>query len=157
MKFLVTKELAHVALLKNLMVTVCVALFFYLGLDVVVHGYVLGFDVDGILSSLYGNAEEYIEPILIDSLLLQVHIDLFMSLFSLLILSSIYIRLFAELKSSKYLVHVVLFLGLLSPLLLMLAYFTSEVWVFVWLFSFILGHLLAMYMSLTIVKKLLIK
>ena len=157
MKFLVTKELTHVALLKNLMIAVCIALFFYLGLDVAMHGYILGFDVDSILSTLHGNAEEYIEPILIDSLLLQVHIDLFMSLFALLILSSIYIRLFAELKSSKYLVHAVLFLSLLSPVLLMLAYFTSEVWVFVWLFSFILGHLLAMYMSLTIVKKLLIK
>ncbi len=157
MKFLVTKELSHVALLQNLMVAVCIALFFYLGLDVAVHGYVLGFDVDGILSTLYGNEEEYIESILVDSLLLQVHIDLFMALFSLLILSSIYIRLFAELKSSRYLVHVVLFLGLLSPVLLMLAYFTSEVWAFVWLVSFMLGHLLAVYMSLTIVKKLLIK
>jgi len=157
MKFLISKELSQATLLKNLMLAVCVALFFYLGLDVLLHAYVFGFDLSSISSTLYGNTEEFIEPILLDTLLLQVHIDLFMSLFSMMIIASIYIRLYSEDSFTKILVHTLFVLGLVAPLLLVVAYFTEMVVVYVWLIGFILGHLLAMYMSLTIVKKLLIK
>ncbi len=87
MKFLVSKDLEHSRLLTNLMVGVCAALFFYLGLDILLHGYVLGTDMTSVVNTLYGNMEEFIEPILIDTLLLQVHIDLFMSLFTIMIIS----------------------------------------------------------------------
>ncbi|RLA59375.1 MAG: hypothetical protein DRQ78_10690 [Epsilonproteobacteria bacterium] len=157
MKFLLKKDLDHSTLIAKLMLGVSVALFFYLGLDLVLHGYVLGFDMGSISSTLYGNAEEFIEPILIDTLLLQVHIDLFMSLFSIMIIASIYIRLFSEKKSSKSLVHILFILGLLAPEVLILAYFTSVLFVYVWLASFILWHLLAMWMSLHSIKRLLFK
>jgi len=157
MKFLVTKDLQHSTLLGNLMAGVSVALFFYLSLDVVLHAYVIGSDMESISNTLYGNVEEFIEPILIDSLLLQVHIDLFMSLFSIMIIASIYIRLYSDKSVTKWLVHTLFILGLLAPLFLMVAYFTSIGFVYAWLTSFILGHLLGMGLSLLIVKKLLFK
>jgi len=157
MKFLVTKDLAHSTLLGNLMLGVCVALFFYLGLDVVLHGYVLGTNITEIGTTLYGNVEEFVEPILIDSLLLQVHIDLFMSLFGIMIITSIYIRLFSAKKSTKKLVHALFILGLFAPIALITAYFASVVFVYVWLFSFVLWHLLGMGMALVIIKKLRFK
>ena len=157
MKFLVTKDLAHSTLLGNLMAGVSIALFFYLGLDVVLHAYVIGSDLTAITNTLYGNVEEFIEPILIDTLLLQVHIDLFMSLFSIMIIASIYIRIYSDKKVTKWLVHILFILGLLAPVFLLVAYFTSIGFVYVWLASFILGHLLGMAMSLRIVKKLLFK
>lgn len=155
MKFLVTKDLAHSTLLGTLMLGVSVALFFYLGLDVVLHGYVFGFDFQSIANTLYGNSEEFIEPLLIDSLLLQVHIDLFMSLFSIMILASIYIRLFSAKKSTKKLVHVLFIFGLAAPIALLIAYFTSFAFVYSWIVSFLFWHLVAMGMSLAIIKKLL--
>lgn len=139
------------------MVGVTVALFLYLGLDIVLHAYVIGSDLESISNTLYGNVEEFIEPVLIDTLLLQVHIDLFMSLFVIMIISSIYIRLYSDRSMTKWLVHILFLLGLLSPILLIVAYFTSIVFVYVWLVSFILGHLLAMFMSIAIVKTLLLK
>jgi hypothetical protein len=157
MKFLVTKDLQHSTLLGNLMVGVSVALFFYLGLDVVLHAYVIGSDLTNISNTLYGNVEEFIEPILIDTLLLQVHIDLFMTLFSIMIIASIYIRLYSDKRVTKWLVHMLFVLGLFAPLFLLVAYFTSVGFVYAWLASFILGHLLCMAMSLRIVKKLLLK
>ena len=157
MKFLVTKDLAHSTLLSRLMLGVCVALFFYLGLDVLLHGYVLGADMTSIQNTLYGNTEEFIEPILIDTLLLQVHTDLFMSLFSILIIASIYIRLYSSQTITKWLVHFLFILGLLAPLSLVIAYFTSMGIVYVWLATFILGHFLGMWMSLRIIKKLLFR
>ena len=157
MKFLISKELAHKSLMTRLMLGVSVVLFFYLGLDVILHGYIIGSDLETILNTLYGNVEEFIEPILLDSLLLQVHIDLFMSLFCLMIIASIYIRLFSEQRATKWMVHTLFILGVISPLFLMVAYFTSILFVYMWLMVFILGHFLGMGMSLAIIKKLLFK
>jgi len=157
MKFLVTKELAYSSLLKNLVVGVCIALFFYFMLDVLLHGYIIGFTFEEMNSTLYGNAEEFIEPILIDSLLLQVHIDLFMSLLAVMMIASIYIRLFSTQKMTKWLVHTLFLLSLLSPMILIFAYLTSKIAVFIWIVCFVLGHLLAMIMTVMIVKKLLLK
>jgi len=157
MKFLVTKDLQHSTLLGNLMVGVSVALFFYLGLDVVLHGYLLGTNLTEINTTLYGNVEEFVVPILIDSLLLQVHSDLFISLFGIMIIASIYIRLFSGKKSTKSFVHLLFILGLLSPIMLLIAYFSSVVFVYLWVASFLLWHLLGMGMALAIIKKLLFK
>ena len=157
MKFLVTKDLAHSSLLGKLMASVVVAIFFYFVLDIVLHAYVVGLDVSTISTTLFGNTEEFIEPILIDTLLLQVHIDLFMSLFSIMIVASIYIRLHSTKVMTKWLVHSLFILGLLAPILLIVAYFTSVSFVYLWLGCFILGHLLGMLLSLMIIKRLLFK
>ncbi len=157
MKFLVSKDLAHSALLGNLMAGVVSALFFYLVLDIALHAYVVGLDVTTLSTTLYGNIEEFVEPILIDTLLLQVHIDLFMTLFSIMIVASIYIRLYSTNVMTKWLVHLLFMLGLLSPILLMVAYFTNVGFIYIWLVSFILGHFLGIVMSLLILKKLLFK
>ena len=157
MKFLVNNDLAHSSLLGNLMAGVAVAIFFYLVLDIVVRAYVIGLDVSTMCTTLFGNNEEFIEPVLIDTLLLQVHIDLFMSLFSIMIVASIYIRLNSIKAMTKWLVHTLFILGLLAPLLLMVAYFTNVIFVYLWLGSFILGHFLGMSLSLMIIKRLLFK
>jgi len=157
MKFLLTKDLQHSSLLSKLMLGVCVTLFLYLGLDVVLHAYVLGADLTTLTNTLYGNEEEFIEPILLDVLLLQVHSDLFMSLFSIMIISSIYIRFYSANRSTKWLVHILFLLGLFTPAFLMLSYFTSVGFVMLWLGSFVLCHLLGMLMSLRISIRLLLK
>jgi len=157
MKFLVSKDLEHSSLLANLMGGVIFTLFFYLLLDIVVHGYVVGLDAATVATTLYGNSEEFIEPILIDTLLLQVHIDLFMSLLTIMIVAAIYIRLYNTSMTTRWLVHLLFILGLLSPILLMVAYFSTIGFVYVWLVSFVMGHFLGMMMSLLILKKLFLK
>jgi len=157
MKFLVTKDLAHSTLLGHLILGVCIALFFYLGSDIVLHAYILGDNLIALSNTLYGNVDEFIEPILLDSLLLQVHIDLFMSLFSIMILASIYIRLFSKRKITKQLVHFLFIFGLAAPISLLIAYFTSVGLIYTWLVCFFFWHLLGLGMSLAIIKKLLFK
>ena len=154
MKFLVTKDLAHSQLLAYLMGGVLVAILLYLGLDVVLHGYVIGSDMAAIQSTLFGNAETFEEPILIDSLLLQVHIDLFMTIFVLLILSSIYIRLHDKTTRMKWVLHTLFITGLLAPLSLLFAYLWSETFVMVWIVTFLLWHLLAFVVILSIFPRL---
>jgi len=157
MKFLVTKDLAHSQLLAYLMAAVLIAIILYLGLDLVLHGYVIGFDLTDIQTTLFGNMETFEEPILIDSLLLQVHIDLFMTIFVLLILSSIYIRLHDKTTRMKWVLHTLFITGLLSPLSLLFTYFWSKTFVMVWVVTFLLWHLLAFIVALSIFPRLKFK
>ena len=157
MKFLVTKDLAHSTLLTYLMGSVVFVILLYLGFDTVLHAYAIGLDLDSVSVTLFGDVENFVEPILIDSLLLQVHIDLFMTLFALLILSSIYIRLYSEKGMTKWVVHVLFILGMLAPAALLLAYFVSESFTAMWLISFVLWHVLASIVAIIILKKLVFK
>ncbi len=154
MKFLVTKDLAHSRLLAYLMGSVVFAIVLYLVMDMVLHSYVIGSDIAGIHSTLYGNAETFEEPILIDSLLLQVHIDLFMTMFALLILTSVYIRLHEKTKMLRVTVHTLLLLGITSPISLLLAYFGPEVFVYLWEVTFFVWHTLAFVVSFMIFRRL---
>ena len=154
MKFLVTKELAYSKLLAYLMGSVVIAILMYVVLDIVMHSYVIGLDSTSIKSTLLGNVETFEEPILIDSLLLQVHIDLFMTLFALLILSSIYIRLYSKTPFVKTIIHSLFLLGIFTPIFLLLAYFWFDIFVYLWLLSFLLWHIMAFIISLMIFKRL---
>ena len=157
MKFLVTKDLAHSTLLNYLIGSVVFTILLYLGLDLLLHAYSIGLDKYSLQVTLYGDAENFIEPILIDSLLLQVHIDLFMTLFSILILSSIYIRLYSSEAMTKWIVHLLFILGILAPVMLILAYFVGTFFAAMWLISFVLWHVLASIVGIMILKKLLFK
>ena len=157
MKFLVTKDLAHSTLLSYLMGSVVFAILMYLGFDMVLHAYVIGLDLHSVSVTLFGDVENFIEPILIDSLLLQVHIDLFMTLFALLILSSIFIRLYSDKVMTKWIVHLLFILGMLAPVMLILAYFVGTFFAAMWLISFVLWHVLASIVGIMILKKLLFK
>jgi len=154
MKFLVTKDLAHSQLLAYLMGGVLVAILLYLGLDIVLHSYVIGSDMTAVHNTLFGNEETFEEPILIDSLLLQVHIDLFMTIFVLVILSAIYIRLHNRTKTMKWVLHALFILGLAAPISLLLAYFWSEAFAVVWAGTFLLWHLLALLVCFSIFTRL---
>jgi len=95
--------------------------------------------------------------VLIDALLLQVHIDLFMTLFAMLILSSIYIRLYSGKAMTKWIVHLLFVFGMMAPVTLMLAYFGGTLFVPVWLTAFVLWHVMAFVVGIIILKKLLFK
>ena len=154
MKFLVTKDLSHSRLLAYLMGAVMFAIILYLIMDVVLHAYVIGLDIPTIYNTLLGNAENFEEPILIDSLLLQVHIDLFLTLFALLILSAIYIRLYEKTSVMKVTLHTLFLSGMTAPIFLLLAYLWSEAFAYVWLGTFFLWHIMAFLLSLMIFKRL---
>jgi hypothetical protein len=157
MKFLVTKDLAHSKLLSYLMAAVVFSIVLYLLLDVVLHSYVIGSDLMSIKNTLFGNLEAFEEPILIDSLLLQVHIDFFMTIFALLILSSIYIRLYEKTSFMKWLLHLLFTLGLLASIFLLLAYFYAEIFMYLWIGSFLLWHILGLVISVMVFKRLKLK
>ncbi len=155
MKFLVSKDAVPTPLLRQLMTAVTVAMLLYLVLDVVLHGYLIGLSPQVAAQTLYGNEKAFVEPILFESLLLQVHIDLFMALVSLLIVVSIYLRMKYKEKVRKGLLHALFLAALAAPLLLIAAYFGGSFWLYGWVGAFYLWHLLALFVGTVALKRLI--
>jgi len=154
MKFLIKKDAQYSILLKNLLIAVTFMLLLYLILDIFLHYIVWGLDIETMSNTLYGNEETFTEALLLDTLLLQIHSDLFMTIITLMILSSIYMRYFSSLKSTKIFVHLLFLSGILAPIFLLIAYFTSALFLYFWLIFFFTEHLLGIFMASLILKKL---
>lgn len=155
MKFLVSKDSAPAPLLKRLMVGVTVFILLYLVTDLLLHGVLFGSSIEAISSTFYGNDAEFVEPILFETLLLQAHIDLFMALIALMVLSSVYIRLTVKTHTNRTLLHALFLSGVSAPLLLTGAYFGSDVIIYLWAAAFLLWHLLAFWTGLSVLQRLL--
>ncbi len=153
MKFLVTKDTQATGLLRFLMGGLLAAVLLYLPMDAALHGLQLGFAPANVGATLYGNEEAFIEPILLDALLLQVHIDLFMTLFVVLILSAIIVRLMETKRTKRVLLHLLGTTGLLMPLLLLGAYLFGTVVLYSWIGVFVFWHLFAFGLSIVLLKK----
>jgi len=154
MKFLVSKDTAPTPLLRQLMIAVTVAILLYLLLDIVLHSYLIGLSPQAAAQTLYGNEEAFIEPILFETLLLQVHIDLFMALVALLILVAVYLRMKHKEKVCKTMLHSLFLAALAAPLLLIAAYFGGSFWLYSWVGAFFIWHLLALFVGTVVLKRL---
>ena len=155
MKFLVTKELTQTPYLKYLIAVLSFFILVFLQTDIALHHTQIGLVLEEAVATLLGNEETFEEPILLSTLMLQVHIDLFLSMFILLTLLAMYIRLFGKEKSTKTWIHLLFTLGLASPLLLLLAFMLKmQVFIMLWLVVFFLWHSFAFYLALKIIWKL---
>lgn len=154
MRFLVTKERFSKSWRKLLMGLILFILLFSI-IDTILHHYLIGLTPVSASVTLFGDEENFEEPILLSALLLQVHIDCFINMFVLLVLGALYIRLFEYKKRTATEIHLLFLGGLLSPLLLLAAYFSNYLWsVYVWIGMFIFSHLLILYICLKIIWKL---
>ncbi len=152
MKFLVTKELEQNKLLRLQVLWLTAILTLFLVTDLVLHHYQVGFDPSAAIEHILGNEEAFIEPILLSVLLENIHIDLFISMITLMLLVVIFIRVVHDSKTK--LIHLAFLSAILAPLSLLLGYFYAEVFISLWIGFFILWHLCALYFAVTIFRKL---
>ncbi|WP_309497334.1 hypothetical protein [Sulfurovum sp.] len=153
MKFLVTKELEQNRLLTLQILLLTGILTLFLFSDIVLHHYQVGLTPVQALETILGNEEAFLEPILLPALLERIHIDIFISMITLLLLVIIYIRISKNGKNKM--IHLAFLSAILAPFSLLLGYFYGEMFVYVWLVMFVLWHLCALYFSLFIFRKLL--
>jgi len=140
MKFIVTKELKNNKQLKYLILFLLFGMGLFLIFDVANHAFLIGSNPSEITSTLLGNKEEFIEPILIQTLLQIIHADIFFSLIILILLSLIYLRIS---EKNSILIHVVFISSLLSHISLLTIYWLGINFVLIWLTLFMLWHVLA--------------
>ena len=80
-------------LLQKLILFLVLSLLLFLGFDVLLHHHQIGLTLNAATNTILGNEEEFLDPILFDSLLERVHADILSAMISLMLLAVILIRL----------------------------------------------------------------
>ena len=120
----------------------------YLPFDIFVKSHTIGITITALSDTLFGNADEFIDPINKAVFLEFIHTEIFFLMMILLTLSAVYIRLLQKKSNVVLTINLLLAFALLSPITLMSAYFYSHEFVNIYLFTFFTWHLVALFMTL---------
>ena len=153
MKFLKkNKEFDKNPLLKKLILFLVFTLLLFLGLDVLLHHHQIGLTLATATDTILGNEEEFLDPILFDSLLERVHADILSAMIVLMLLATILIRLSSQ--SKQRLVHLSFLTAIFTQVALLLAHSLPQ-FIVLWITLFLLWHFIAFVMGLRIIWELL--
>jgi len=156
-KFLVTKELWHNQLLKWLVVFFVAILILFLLSDMLLHHYQIGLEFSRAIETIMGNEEEFTDPILFDALLERVHIDIFTSTITLMLLALIYVRVAPKNKIKSLPIHLLFLTAILSHIALMGGFYAGEFFIYSWVVLFIIWHIIAIALSFYTIFRLVLK
>lgn len=105
------------------------------------------FEAD-IQQNLYGNIDEFLDPMSHSFFLEFIHTQIFFMMMILLTLSAVYIRLSFGLTYSLLVVNILLVSALLTLISLGLSYYVGKEYILLYIVTFFLWHILAFYMTL---------
>lgn len=119
----------------------------YLVADVFVLKGSFGLFFAEIQNTLYGNMDEYIDPMSNSSFLEFIHTQIFFMMMILLTLSAVFIRLFSKALSSLIIVNILMISALSTLILLVLSYYVNQEFIVIYIITFFIWHVLAFVMS----------
>ena len=144
MRFTLIKDIKKDKTMSLILKGFLVFIFLYLISDILVMNSNFGLSVESISSTLFGNEEEYLNPINEAAFLEFWHIQIFFIMMILFTLSAIFIRLA---NRSRLIVTNILMISAISSLLaIVLAYYMASFFVSVYIFTFFIWHITAIYM-----------
>ena len=149
MRFTLIKDLKRDPTMKPILGGLISFILLYLISDVFVKKITIGLYPHDVKQTLFGNEEEFIEPLTQGSFLEFLHIEIFFVMMILLTLSAVYIRLRSSRAGSSIILHIVMISAILSILSIFVAYFASETFVYVYVLSFLIWHIFAIYMAIS--------
>lgn len=120
----------------------------YLLSDMLVKYYGYGIFPADISLTLFGNEDEYIDPITKSSFLETWHMEIFFIMMILLSLSAVFIRLCDSNNKNIIILNSVLFSSIISILSLSASFFISSYFINIYVLSFFIWHIGALYMAL---------
>jgi len=123
-------------------------LILFLSADVLLKNDHIGLTPSHLSQTLFGNEEEYIEPITEHFLLELMHSDIFFMMMTLLTLSAVYARLCQNSTIRIVNINAVMISALLTILLLPLAYYVSTLFILPYIIAFYSWHILALFMAI---------
>lgn len=148
MKFTLVKDLKGNALLRPLLGGLVSFIIFFLFADVILKNDHIGLTTSTLSATLYGDEENYIEPVTFHFILELLHSDIFFMMMILLTLSAIYSRLCEKHKVRLILINLTMVAALFDVVLLLAAYFWGEVLLPFWIAAFWVWHLGALTMAI---------
>ena len=148
MKFTLVKDLRQDPLMRPVLSGLLVFLILFFISNLAQKYEQIGLHVNTATLVMYGDEENFIDPISITSLLEMLHGDLFMMMMTLLSLSAVYIRLSPHINMSKVVIHLLMISAICSILFLLAAYYYHTIFLALWIFCLWIWHLLALSMSI---------
>ncbi len=147
MRFTLVKELRTDPLMRPLLNGVLIFIVAFLFVDIFLKYERTGIDVATISNTLYGNEEEFADPISEQFFLELLHAEIFFIMMTLLTLSAIYARL-APIKRRMLIVINVISLAAISEVVMfVLAYYVGSLFIYIWIVSFWTWHIGAIFVS----------
>jgi len=143
-KFTLIKNIQKDSAMSLILKGFLLFILLYLIADVLVMNSSFGITVDTITTTLFGNEEEYIDPINEASFLEFWHTQIFFVMMVLLTLNAIFIRVAN--RSRVINTNILMISAITSLISIVLAYYVSDFFVNVYIWSYFIWHAMALYM-----------
>lgn len=144
MKFTVIKNLQKDSAMSLILKGFLLFILLYIVSDIFVMKSAFGISAEALHSTLFGSEEAYIDPINEASFLEFWHTQIFFIMMILLTLSAIFIRVAK--RSRNILTNALMISALVSLVSLPLAYYLWAIFLHVYIFTYFLWHIIAIYM-----------
>ncbi len=147
MRFTLIKDLRKDPMMRPILSGLLIFSIVYLIADIIVKHYGFGILPSEISMTLFGNEDEYIDPITKSTFLENWHMEIFFIMMILLSLSATFIRLCKNNTINLLILNLTLIASLVSLASLALSFFVSASFILLYTLSFLTWHLLAFYMA----------
>lgn len=144
MKFTVIKNLQKDSAMSLILKGFLLFILLYIVSDIFVMKESFGISAEALHSTLFGNEEAYIDPINEASFLEFWHTQIFFIMMILLTLSAVFIRVAK--RSRNILTNILMSSALISLVSLPLAYYVWAIFLHVYIVTYFLWHIIAIYM-----------
>ena len=148
MRFTLIKDLKQDGLMKPILSGLLIFTLLYLVSDIFVKYSSFGIFSDAINLTLFGNEDEFIDPLTTASFLEFWHMEIFFIMMILLTLSAVFIRLSHKSKKQILVTNIAMLSSIISLLALLTTFYTSANFIELYVLCFFVWHLLALYMTL---------
>lgn len=146
MRFTLINNLQKESVMSLVLKGFLVFTLLYLVSDILVMNSTFGTSVESVHTTLYGDVDEYIDPMNEASFLEFWHTQIFFMMMTVLTLSAIFIRV-SE-KSKIVLINILMISAITSLISLAFAFYMSDIFISAYVLTFFIWHALAVYMSI---------
>ena len=157
MKFLVVKNLKKEKQFKPIIAGLLLFMLLYVISDFFVKSHSLGLDTSSLSNSLFGNEEEYLEPMPTSVFLEMWHIEIFLTMMLLLSLGAVFSRFSSDSIFNQRVLHSTMIAALFSLVFLAVAFFFEASFTLAYLITFYLSRMGILYMAIFSLKSLYAK
>lgn len=146
MRFTLIKDLRKDKTMRPILSGLLIFTLVYLISDILVKYLNFGISPDALHLTLFGDEEQYIDPLSQASFLEFWHVEIFFMMMILLTLSAVFIRLSKQETHKIVVTNIVMLSAIISLISLAMSFFVSEVFIEIYVVCFFIWHSFAIYM-----------
>lgn len=147
MRFTLIKDLKQDSSMNPILNGLLIFTIMYLFADLLVMKSSLGLFEQEIYKTLYGDIDEFLDPMSKTVFLEFIHTQIFFMMMILFTLSTVYMRLAYKLSYSLFAVNILLMSALMSLIMLGLSYYVKKEFISLYVITFFVWHIVAFYMA----------